>query len=196
MRETRPQTGRAPSALTIAPMKRRGLPLWLLRDVPALLGVMISFWPLMIMVITNGRRAASGKKVRQSTYDHFAILLAHAEARLAFALWRQAYRRLALNVRGVIFHLVPASENWDETCDRFRAYSRACREMNAHVDVCVEDLRARFAISERDATSPVHRSEAESHRTQRSVVDVEDITGHGIHRPRERACQHHLPGFQ
>jgi succinate dehydrogenase hydrophobic anchor subunit len=95
MRETATQTGRAPSALKIAPMKRRGLPCWLLRNVPALLGVVISFWSLMILVITNGRCAASGKKVRQSTYDDFSILLAHAEALLAFALWRKPIAALA-----------------------------------------------------------------------------------------------------
>jgi hypothetical protein len=74
------QIGRSFSALKIAPVKRRSFPLWLLRDAPAFLGVMTSFWPLMNLVIFNGRGAASGKKVRQSVCADFAILLAHAEA--------------------------------------------------------------------------------------------------------------------
>ncbi len=148
-----PQIGRVFSALIIAPMKCRSLPLWLLRDVPAFLGVMFSFWPLMILVIVNGRRAASGKKVRQSSYIDFAILLAHAEARLAFALWRQAYRRLGWDQRGVEFHLIPASDNFDATCERYHAYSRACREIDAYVDAYVEDLRAQYNISEREAAN-------------------------------------------
>ncbi len=61
-------------------MKRRSLPLWLLRDVPALLGVMFSFWPLMILVIHSGFAAMRGKKVPKSVFDAIPILLAHAEA--------------------------------------------------------------------------------------------------------------------
>ena len=132
-------------------MKRRGLPIWLLRDVPALLGVMISFWPLMILVITNGFRAMRGGKVRQTAYIDFAILLAHAEARLAFALWREAYRRIGWNPHSVQFNLVPASDAWDETTTRFHTYMRAMRDMNSFVDAYVEDLRERYSISERDA---------------------------------------------
>ena len=134
-------------------MKRQGIPIWLLRDFPAFLGVMISFWPLMILVITNGFRAMRGRKVRQSAYEDFAILLAHAEARLAFAFWRQAYRRLGWNPFSVTFTLTPASGTWDETTARFHTYMRAMREMNTFVDAYVDDLRARYSISERDADS-------------------------------------------
>ena len=80
-------------------MKRRSLPIWLLRDVPAFLGVMISFWPLMILVIRNGFAAMRGKKISKSVFDQLPIFLAHAESRLDFALWREAYRRLGWNPR-------------------------------------------------------------------------------------------------
>ena len=110
-------------------MKRRSFPLWLLRDAPAFLGVMTSFWSLMNLVIFNRRRAASGKKFRKSVYADFAILLAHAEARPAFALWRQAYLRLGCNPRGAMFNLVPASDTWDDTVAHCQAYSRARHEI-------------------------------------------------------------------
>ena len=154
-------------------MKRRGLPIWLLRDVPALLGVMISFWPLMILVITNGFRAMRGGKVRQSAYVDFAILLAHAEARLAFALWREAYRRIGWNPHSVQFNLVPASDAWDETTGRFHTYMRAMRDMNSFVDAYVEDLRERYSISERDArnSSCHHRHATASRATSPGFAD-------------------------
>ena len=84
------------------PMKRRSLPLWLLRDLPALLGVMFSFWPLMILVIRSGFAAMRGKRVPKSVFDAIPILLAHAEARLDFALRRQAYRRANMNLEAIV----------------------------------------------------------------------------------------------
>jgi hypothetical protein len=44
-------------------MNRRSFPLWLLRDLPALIGLALSFWPLMILVINSGRKAARGKRI-------------------------------------------------------------------------------------------------------------------------------------
>jgi len=41
-------------------MTRGSIPLWLLRDLPALIGIAWSVWPLMIMVISSGRNAAPG----------------------------------------------------------------------------------------------------------------------------------------
>ncbi len=70
------------------PMKRRSLPIWLLRDVPSFLGGMISFWPLMILVIRNGFAAMRGRKISKGVFDQLPIFLAHAGSRLDFALWR------------------------------------------------------------------------------------------------------------
>ena len=100
-------------------MKRRSLPLWLLRDVPALFGVMLSFWPLMILVIRSGFAAMRGKKVARSVFDNIPILLAHAEARLDFALWREAYRRLGWSHRLVTFSAFVPPQDWLETERRF-----------------------------------------------------------------------------
>ena len=84
-------------------MKRGGLPIWLLRDVPGLLGVMLGFWPLMILVITNGFAAMRGLKVSRSVFEKIPIFFAHAEARLDFTIRREAYRRLGRNPRLVSF---------------------------------------------------------------------------------------------
>ena len=131
-------------------MKRRSLPIWLLRDVPAFLGVMFSFWPLVILLITSARRAMRGKKVRWAALDEFPLLLAHAEARLAFALRRQAYRRLGWNPRRVPFELIPATDTWEETVERYLNYSRALRDMNAVVEAYIDSIRSQYSISERD----------------------------------------------
>ena len=95
-------------------MKRKGWPIWLLRDVPAFLGVMLSFWPLVILLISSERRVMRGKAIRRSVFETIALLLAHAEARLTFALTRQAYRRLGWNPRLVRFNLIPATYNLRE----------------------------------------------------------------------------------
>ena len=131
-------------------MKRKGWPIWLLRDVPAFLGIMFSFWPLVILLITSARRAMRGKKVRWAALDDFPFLLAHAEARLAFALRRQAYRRLGWNPRLVPFELIPACDDWNDTVERYLNYSRALRDMNVVVEAYLDDIRAQYSISERD----------------------------------------------
>ena len=82
-----------------------------------------------------------GKKVPKSAYDDFPILLAHAEARLDFALWREAYRRLGWDHRLVPFTMVPASDNWDEIAHRFESYRRASGQLEACARGYVEILR-------------------------------------------------------
>ncbi len=132
------------------PMKRRSLPIWLLRDVPAFLGVMISFWPLMILVIRNGFAAMRGRKISKSVFDQLPIFLAHAESRLDFALWREAYRRLGWNPRAISFELFAAPESWADTARRFENYRRACMSLEACARGYVEHLRAQHGLSQRD----------------------------------------------
>jgi hypothetical protein len=131
-------------------MKRRSLPVWLLRDVPAFLGVMISFWPLMILVIRNGFAATRGKKISRSVFDQLPIFLAHAECRLDFALWREAYRRLGRNPRLIPFELFPTPESWADTARRFENYRRACMNLEACARGDVEHLRAQHGLSQRE----------------------------------------------
>ena len=131
-------------------MKSRSLPLWLLRDLPALLGVMFSFWPLMILVIRSGFAAMRGKKVPISVFDAIPILLAYAEARLDFALWREAYRRLGWSHRLVTFSAFAPPADWLETERRFEAYRRANMNLEVTVRAYVEHLRAQYGIAKRD----------------------------------------------
>ena len=147
LRESTPQTDRAPGGLKLMPMKRRSLPIWLLRDVPAFLGVMISFWPLMILVIRNGFAAMRGKKISKSVFDQLPIFLAHAESRLDFALWREAYRRLGWNPRLIPFELFAAPEDRADTARRFENYRRACMSLEACARGYVEHLRAQHGLS-------------------------------------------------
>ncbi|MEQ1780078.1 MAG: hypothetical protein ABMA14_01875 [Hyphomonadaceae bacterium] len=131
-------------------MKRRSLPIWLLCDVPAFLGVMFSFWPLMILVIRSGFAAMRGEKVAKSIFDAIPILLAHAEARLDFALWREAYRRLGWSHRLVTFSAFAPPQDWPETEQRFEAYRRANMTLEATVRAYVEHLRTQYGIAKRD----------------------------------------------
>ncbi len=131
-------------------MKRKGWPIWLLRDIPAFLGVMLSFWPLVILLISSERRVMRGKTLRRSVFETIALLLAHAEARLTFALTRQAYRRLGWNPRLVRFNLIPATYNLREVQERYANYVNAFGDMNAVVETYIEDIRQRYRIAERD----------------------------------------------
>ena len=90
------------------------------------------------------------RKVPRSAFDDFPILLAHAESRLDFALWREAYRRIGWNPRDVEFTLVEASDDWEETTRRFQSYQRASRNLEACARHYVEELRQRYSISQRD----------------------------------------------
>jgi len=76
-------------------MKCGYVPLWLVRDLPPLIGIAWSFWSLMIMVISSGRRAVLGKKISARVHDFIMHQHPIVEAHLRFALHRQAYRALA-----------------------------------------------------------------------------------------------------
>jgi len=149
-RETTPQTGRARGRFKLMPMKRPSFPLWLLRDVPALMGVMLSFWTLIIFAMTSARKAASASQASQSIRDRFALLLALAEARLDYALWRQAYRRIGWHPRGVALEVFPPSTDWAYTQKRLRDFAHAFRNMNAIIDSYVDHIRELFGISQRE----------------------------------------------
>ncbi len=111
----------------IARMNQRGFPLWLLRDVRTLVTVMLSFWPLVIFVITNGAKAVRGAAGPRNT---ISLLLAHAEAWLDYAFMRQAYRLCGFDPRAVTLHIIPPTTRWADTVERFRNYGLAFRNMN------------------------------------------------------------------
>jgi len=112
MRESTPQIGRAPGGFKLMPMKPRSLPLWLLRDVPALMGLLASFWTPIIFAMTSARKAVSLAEASQSLRDRFAVFLSLAEARLDYALWRQDYRRIGWHPRGMTLEVFPPPADW------------------------------------------------------------------------------------
>ena len=102
-------------------MKRGSIPLWLLRDLPALIGIAWRFWPLMIMVISSGCRAIRGKPIDRSMYEAVMHMLPIAEAKLRDALCRQAWRALGWNVREVRLEILPPITNWSDVAKRSRS---------------------------------------------------------------------------
>lgn len=60
-------------------------------DLPALIAITLSFWPLVIMVIAKGRKAARGRKVSPAVCEPLMLMLPLAEARLRHALCREAF---------------------------------------------------------------------------------------------------------
>ena len=102
-------------------MKRGQIPLWLLRDPPALVGIALSFWPLIIMVISTGRRAMPGRKVSPRIYECIMHMLPIAEAHLHYAPCRQAWRALGWNVREVKLEILPRSRTGPTSPDASRS---------------------------------------------------------------------------
>ena len=105
--------------------------MWLLRDLPALIGIVLSFWPLMIMVIANGRRAMLGNKISPRAFDCVMQLLPMAEARLRFALHRQAYRALGWDPRAIRLDDILPITNWSDVAERFEAYRLSMMDLHA-----------------------------------------------------------------
>jgi len=114
-------------------MKRGSIPLWLLRDLPALIGIAWSFWPLMIMVIANGRRAASGKAIAPRIFECLMQMLPIAEAKLRFALHRQAYRALGWNPRAIALDALDPITGWPDFGPRFEAYRTSMMDLRATI---------------------------------------------------------------
>ena len=126
-------------------MKRR-IPIWLLRDIPAFVAVMATFWPLMILVILNGWKVMSGKQVSRRVYDRIGVLLAKAESRLDHALWRQAHRACGYHPRSATFLPIPPPASWSETGPRFEAYRNAFQNMDMVAHVYADELRRRYGV--------------------------------------------------
>ncbi len=147
-------------------MKCQSFPLWLLRDVPAFLGAMLSFWALVIFAMTSARKAARLAEASPSIRDRFAVFLGLGEARLDYALWRQAYRRIGWHPRGVTLEVFPPSTDWSYTQKRLRDFAHAFRKMNEIVDSYVDRIRERFGISRRELVAHVS-TDARLHRAAR-----------------------------
>jgi hypothetical protein len=104
-------------------MKReRRIPAWLLRDLPALAGMFACFWLFVIPLIAEGFSIIRGGKPSQEWFDGLADPLLAAEATLAYALWREAYRRLGYNPKLVKLELADLPADNIALMVRIRSY--------------------------------------------------------------------------
>jgi hypothetical protein len=142
-------------------MNRRSFPLWLLRDVPALIGIALSFWPLMILVISNGRKAARGKRIDPGIYDALMAMLPMAEARLRYALYRQAFRAFGWNPRLILLEHLPPITDWSDFGPRFEAYRLAIMDLRQAAIVFTDILRDQYRLRthlDANIVRPAHAS--------------------------------------
>ena len=148
--------------------------MWLLRDLPALIGIVLSFWPLMIMVISTGRRAMLGKQISPRADECVMHMLPIAEAQLHYALCRQAWRALGWNARDVQLEILPPITSWSDLGARFEAYTADMMDLHA--------AAARFTTSLRRLYRIRTRVDANSVRAAHASTDA------------LRAAQHELAG--
>jgi hypothetical protein len=142
-------------------MNRRSFPLWLLRDLPALIGIALSSWPLMILMISNGRKAARGKRVDPGIYDALMTMLPMAEARLRYALYRQAFRAFGWNPRLILLEHLPPITSWSDFGPRFEAYRLAIMDLRQAAIVFTDILRDQYRLRthlDANTVRPAHAS--------------------------------------
>ena len=142
-------------------MKRGSIPLWLLRDLPALIGIAWRFWPLMIMVISSGCRAIHGKPIDRSMYEAVMHMLPIAEAKLHDALCRQAWRALGWNVREVRLEILPPITNWSDVAKRFEVYRAQMmdlREASSRLTCGLRDIYRIHTRIDANAVAAAHGS--------------------------------------
>ena len=134
--------------------------MWLLRDLPALAGIVLSFWPLMIMVISDGRRAMRGEKMRPGVYQRLMQMLPVAEAMLRFALHRQAYRVLGWNPRVLRIERPEPVTSWSDFAQRFEAYRVSMMDLHAVAAFFTNEHRRRHRIRTRADANAVRAAHA------------------------------------
>jgi hypothetical protein len=144
--------------------------LWLIRDLPALIGITLSFWPLVIMVIANGAKAMRGKKISPAVYEHLMLMLPLAEAKLRHALYRQAFRAFGWNVRLVPREHLPPVTSWSDFLPRFEAYRLAMMDLRAASQTFTDMLRRHYRIRP--------RVDANAVRAARGSTDACSATTH------------------
>lgn len=91
-------------------------------------------WPrikedLLSGQFTSERRAMRNGRVSQAVHGRLDELIVNVEAWLAWALWRQAHRRLGLDPRAVTLRVISLSGTADEMIQRWRFCSQAFRSM-------------------------------------------------------------------
>jgi hypothetical protein len=130
-------------------MKCGYVPLWLVRDLPPLIGIAWSFWSLMIMVIGNCRRAALVKKISARVHDFIMHQHPIVEAHLRFALHRQVYRALGWDPRVIRLDQADAIAHSSEVTNCLEAYRLSMMELHASAAFALNENSRRHRISTR-----------------------------------------------
>jgi len=134
----------------------RRIPAWLLRDLPALAGMFACFWLFVIPLLTEGYRLIRGGKPDQQKFDALAQHLLNAEAAPAYALWREAYRRLGYSPKLVKLDLADLPPNTlDGNIDlmaRIRSYMDQVQNLSRASAHYTDILRRRWARPVRRAS--------------------------------------------
>ena len=125
----------------------RRIPAWLLRDLPALAGLFACFWLFVIPLITEGFRLIRGGKPDQRRISALAGPLLAAEATLAFALWREAYRRLGYNPKLVKLELADLPADNSALMARIHSYMDQVQNLSRASAHYTDILRRRWSAS-------------------------------------------------
>ena len=125
----------------------RRIPSWLLRDLPALGGLFACFWLFVIPLITEGFRLIRGGKPDKQKADALAGPLLAAEATLAYALWREAYRRLGYNPRDVKLGLADLPSDNLAVMARIRSYIDQVQNLSRAAAHYTAQLRQRWGAA-------------------------------------------------
>ena len=142
------QVGGETCGRIIAPMKHeRRMPAWLLRDLPALAGMFVCFWLFVTPLITEGFRIIRGGKPSQDKFDRLADPLLAAEATLAYALCREAYRRLGYNPKLVRLDLADLPADSIALMARIRSYMDQVQSLSRASAHYTDILRRRWSAS-------------------------------------------------
>ena len=123
--------------------------MWLVRDLPPLIGIAWSFWSLMIMVIGNCRRAVLVKKISARVHDFIMHQHPIVEAHLRFALHRQAYGALGWDPRVIRLDQADAIAHWSEVTNCLDAYPLSMMELDTGTAFFHHAHRCRHRISSR-----------------------------------------------
>jgi hypothetical protein len=125
----------------------RRSPAWLLRDLPALTGIIACFWLFVIPLIAERFRIIRGGKPDQKKFDSLSDPPLAAEATLACALWREAYRRLGYNPKLVKLELTGLPADNIELMGRIRSYMGQVQNLSRAAAHHTDILRRRSGVS-------------------------------------------------
>jgi hypothetical protein len=138
----------------------RRIPAWLLRDLPALSRLFACFWLFVIPLIKEGFRIIRGGTPDRAKFDRLGPLLLNAEAALAYALWREAYRRLGFNHRDVTLERADLPADPVALMARVKSYLDQIQNLSRVSAYYTEQLRKQIGHAAHASTDAAHGAAA------------------------------------